>query len=261
MKIDIKDIEDIKYAKSLLESENFAIKTTSIIGKPIESGLNILPNGVNDLILNATTKALEVSLKTAVTTLSKKQSIFSSDNIHKLACATVGGTGGFFGLSALAVELPFSTTIMLRSIADIAHSEGANINTTETALECMSVFAFGGPLIENDTMDSGYYATRIALAETIKNATKYITKEGLKKEAAPIVVKLITEISSKFGIQVSQKITAQAIPVVGAVSGALLNTIFIDHFQDKARGHFIIKRLEKKYSIDLVKEEYSKCLV
>jgi hypothetical protein len=41
--------------------------------------------------------------------------------------ATTGGVGGLFGLPALAIELPISTTIMLRSIADIARSEDEDI--------------------------------------------------------------------------------------------------------------------------------------
>jgi len=41
----------------------------------------------------------------------------SSNIFHKIAVATSGGIGGFFGLPALAIELPISTTIMLRSVA------------------------------------------------------------------------------------------------------------------------------------------------
>jgi len=33
-----------------------------------------------------------------------------------------GAVGGFFGLPGLIVELPISTTLMLRSIADIAEA-------------------------------------------------------------------------------------------------------------------------------------------
>jgi hypothetical protein len=49
---------------------------------------------------------------------------------------------------------------------------------------------------------------------------------------------------------------AQAIPVIGAVGGGLVNTIFISHFQDMARGHFAIRGLERKYGDDVVKDAY-----
>jgi len=51
---------------------------------------------------------------------------------------------------------------------------------------------------------------------------------------------------------------AQAIPVIGAVGGGLVNTIFISHFQDMARGHFAIRGLERKYGEEIVKDAYLK---
>lgn len=258
MKINTEDLEDLRYAKSLLESESFAVKATSIIGKPIELGLDMLPDGASKLISTTTTKALNVSLKAAIATMSKKPSTSSWNKLHKLACATSGGVGGFFGLPALAIELPCSTTIMLRSISDIARSEGAMITSTEIELECVSIFALGGPSSDDDAAESGYYAVRAALSEAVTNAATYIAKEGLKKEGAPVIVKFIAEIASRFSIQVSQKAVAQAVPVIGAVSGALINTIFIDHFQDKARGHFTIRRLERKYGVEIIKQEFKK---
>jgi hypothetical protein len=32
----------------------------------------------------------------------------------------------------------------------------------------------------------------------------------------------------------------------------------MNHFQDVARGHFIVRRLERKYGVDIVKDEYQK---
>jgi len=44
--------------------------------------------------------------------------------------------------------------------------------------------------------------------------------------------------------------------VVGAFGGATINVLFIDHFQDMARGHFIVRRLERKYGHDEVEKKY-----
>jgi hypothetical protein len=60
----------------------------------------------------------------------------------------------------------------------------------------------------------------------------------------------------RFGVPVSEKIVAQSLPVVGAAGGALLNTLFIDHFQDMARGHFIVRRLERRYGKEVVRVAY-----
>jgi hypothetical protein len=56
---------------------------------------------------------------------------------------------------------------------------------------------------------------------------------------------------------VSQKALAQAAPLVGAASGAALNLVFITHFQKAARGHFIVRRLERAYGLPLVRARYA----
>ena len=50
----------------------------------------------------------------------------------------------------------------------------------------------------------------------------------------------------------------EMIPAIGAVSGAFINTVFMGHFQNTARGHFVIKRLEATHSIDAVREAYER---
>jgi len=40
----------------------------------------------------------------------------------------------------------------------------------------------------------------------------------------------------------------------------VINLIFIKHFQAAARGHFTVRRLERKYGGELVKKEYEKVL-
>ena len=60
------------------------------------------------------------------THLSKRRR--SREFFHKVLAGTSGGIGGAFGLAALPIELPVSTTIILRSIADIARSEGHDLS-------------------------------------------------------------------------------------------------------------------------------------
>jgi hypothetical protein len=74
---------------------------------------------------------------------------------------------------------------------------------------------------------------------------------------APAIARLVGAIASRFGVVVSEQAAAKAIPVIGAASGAVINILFIDHFQDMARGHFIIKRLEAKYGTGTVESAYT----
>ena len=44
---------------------------------------------------------------------------------------------------------------------------------------------------------------------------------------------------------------------IGSV-GAAVNYAFIEHFQDVARAHFTVRRLERAYGKDLVRMEYER---
>jgi EcsC protein family len=68
---------------------------------------------------------------------------------------------------------------------------------------------------------------------------------------------LMAEIVSRFSIVVSDRIAAGALPVVGAVGGATVNAIFMNHFQQIAQGHFTVRRLEREYGVDTVRLHYA----
>jgi EcsC protein family len=83
---------------------------------------------------------------------------------YEPAPPATGAVGGGFGLAALPVELPISTIIMLRSIGDIARSEGENLADPDSALACLQVFALGTRDGEASAAESGYFAARGLLA-------------------------------------------------------------------------------------------------
>lgn len=251
-----KDLNDLKRAKRLLESPGVTARITNVLGIPIEKGFELLPSNWNVKIGEITQTALSKAADVAVSTMSDAPGGEASNLWHKMAVATTGGIGGFFGLPALAVELPISTTIMLRSIADVARNEGESINSIDAKMACIEIFALGGASKSDDASESGYFAIRTALARSVSKAAEYIAEKGLAEEGAPALVRFIVQISERFSVQVSEKTAAQAVPAIGATGGALINVLFIDHFQDMARGHFIVRRLERKYGQDLVKTTY-----
>lgn len=250
------DIEELKYAKSLLTNPGLAAKITNALGTPIERGFDLLPKGWYELVDKSTNKALKVAAESALFTLDKKQKEQSANRLHKVMAAGIGAAGGFWGLPALTVELPLSTTVMLRSIADIARSEGHDLSDPVTKVGCIEVFAFGGSDKNDDAVETGYFAVRTALAKAVNDAARHIASKGMAVESAPTLVKLMSQISSRFGVQVTEKIAAQSVPLIGAVGGAVINTLFIDHFQAMARGHFIVLRLEKWYGTEVIRTMY-----
>jgi hypothetical protein len=122
----------------------------------------------------------------------------------------------------------------------------------------MEVFALGGRTKMDDHLESGYFVVRAFLAQTVSEATKYLTGRHVAGQVAPAIVRLVSQIGAYFGVVVSQKAVAQAIPVLGAVGGAAVNYAFIEHFQSVARGHFAIRRLERTYGADFIRAEYER---
>ena len=253
--LSFEELDDLRYARELLENPGLAIKITNAIGTPIEKGVDLLPKGWYELVDKATKKALEVAITSALFTMrrSRRQ---AANVTHKLVAAGLGAAGGLWGLPALSIELPASTTVMLRSIADIARSEGHDLDDPLVKMACVEVFALGGPGRSDDAAETGYFAVRTALAKALQDAAGHIAARGLVESSGSALVRIISTISTRFGVQVSEKIAAQALPLLGAAGGAVINTLFIDHFQSMARGHFIVRRLEQEYGEEMIKSIY-----
>jgi hypothetical protein len=251
------DREALIKAVKLLENPSLAAKLTNLVGKPVELIGQALPTFASKAITSATSKALEAALKVALRTLPgspRRGSVL----LHRALATASGAGGGMFGLAALPVELPVSTVIMLRSIADIAQREGEDLSDPETALSCVEVFALGGRAGSDDASESGYFAVRGMLAKTVTEAARFVAERGVINEGAPILLKFVTKVAARFGLVVTQKLAAQALPIAGALGGAAVNYAFIDHFQDVAQGHFTVRRLERSYGKDEVRAEYGR---
>jgi hypothetical protein len=251
------DMAALQRAVEDLENTSMAAKLSNMLGKQIEAAGAFVPERITGMVNKASAVALKAAMKTALSSLENKP-VSDSRRWHKAAAAISGAAGGAFGLAALAVELPVSTTLMLRSIADIGRAEGEDLSDPEAALACLQVFALGGRDKSEEVLESSYFAMRGVLAKTISEATRYLVQKGAADKSAPILVRFITQIAARFGIVVSQKLAAQAIPLLGAAGGAVVNYAFVEHFQTVARGHFTVRRLERKYGAPLVRGEYER---
>ena len=116
----------------------------------------------------------------------------------------------------------------MREIARIAREEGEDLSTPEARRACLEVFALRG--LGSDPSDSGvgFYSARVVMRGT------------------PMVM-LISEVSSRYGLALSQKFALQMVPVAGALAGASLNAAFLAHYRDLARAHFTVRRLERQH--------------
>ncbi len=250
------DEQALHRAVDLLEIPSLAARITTAVGKPLQYAVDTLPPGSSQVITTATRTALHKALTVALSSIGNQQTK-ASEPLHMAVAVGAGLIGGAFGLPALAVELPLTTVVMLRSIADIARSEGEDLDDDEARLSCMEVFALGAPTRADDAAESAYFAMRSVLATATTEAAAHLSRHGVSTSAAPVLVKFLAKLGSRFGVVVSEKVMAQAVPVIGALGGAGLNALFIKHFQDVARGHFIVRRLERAYGRPAIQSAYA----
>lgn len=147
--------------------------------------------------------------------------------LHRLATAASGAASGFAGLPGVIFDIPFTTATILRSIAEVARDFGEDVTAEETRRVCLEVLAFGDLSDAGEGTEIGYWMTRIGMNHLAVNL-------------------LIKSAAARFGLVLSEKIMAQAVPLAGAVAGGALNYAFTDYYQNMARVHFCLRALDRR---------------
>lgn len=243
---------ELERAVRQLEDEGFAGRVSGLLGRLVGGGAQwvrrVVPASlVSDQIVAAAQEAAGVALRTALTAATWR---LSKDHpaaprwFRTASVAASGAAGGAAGFVGTLAELPATTTLLLREIARIAAEEGEDLTTEPARAECLAVFAFGG--LEGD---GGYYAARLALAEVIGGSAGLVLTGTTPR--------LLAAVASRFGLPVAWKLTGQAVPIAGAAAGAALNTLFMQHFRTRARAHFTVRRLERRFGVGPVRAAYA----
>jgi len=247
-------------AVAQLERPNFVARLAHYAGTPVDAAIKYLPGAVSRPIKNVVREAMFRCLDAAINSLDEAEPP-PPDWAGKLITGVTGGIGGFFGVYALPIELPLTTTLMLRTIAGIAREEGEDMADLEPRLACLEVFALGGgrPDIAGRTRGEvtlEYYGVRTLLGSITRDLGRQLMERGAVHASSPLMARLIGEVVARFGITVSDRLGASFVPVIGAIGGATVNMIFMDHFQRVARGHFTVRRLERAYGAHNIRRYY-----
>lgn len=262
-------------AAKFLDNPGLAIRAMNILGQPLDALQKKLPESVRDKIGEIVQKSLEAALIAAIKTVHTKsdaglhwqEKLNSSRKTGRLHTATVavsGAVGGLFGLLALPVELPFSTTMMLRGISDVAAHWEMDLEDPNVQLQCLYVFTLGSmQSAEDDDVESTYLSSRLAFEQMIRAASAYMAKKSAKEilrafdtGAAPALMKLIARIARSFELALTEKLVAESVPLVGAIGGATINALFCDYFVEAAHYHFGLLHLEHKHGKQAVRDAF-----
>lgn len=236
-------------AVAILEGISLPARLAQVVGSSVEALKRNLPTPVQGLIDGALRRALRTALDTALRTRpGENPTPLPESWMHRGALAAAGAAGGALGLPGTLLELPVSTTLLLRQVAAIAAEEGENLADPAAQAECLKVFALGGREPSDDSTESGYFAMRLALAETLKSAAG--------RTVGQMLPGLLGIVAGRFGGPVGVKISAQAAPLIGAAAGAAVNLAFLEHYRGVARAHFTVRRLERRHGAALVRAAY-----
>jgi hypothetical protein len=137
----------------------------------------------------------------AAATTSRRMVRDRGDWFNRMASTVSGAAGGVGGFAGAMIELPFTITLLLRAMLDIAVEHGLDPDSEEVRMECLRIFAAAGPMAEDDTTDLGLLAARMSVTGQ--------TVQGLISKVAP-----------RLSVSMGQKLAAQAAPIFGAVVGA-----------------------------------------
>jgi hypothetical protein len=244
----------------LLENHNFATRLANYAGQPVDRVLRLLPPRTSRRLHRMIEAAILRCLTTAIQSIGPNATTPPATTASSMLAGLTGAASGFFGIAALPIELPITTTLMLRAIADMARHFGEDLNTIDARLACIEVFGLGTTNVRGRT-DVGYYASRALLSRLAGDVSSLLLERGVAGASAPMVSGLVTEVASRFGVVVSERAAASALPVLGALGGATINVIFMDHFQRIALAHFTIRSLERRYGAEAIRGHYDALLL
>ncbi len=217
------DAELDKLAARYRGAGSLAIDVLNLLGKQADGLVDSLPRPVRDKLEDATEQALKQAMKAA----HQSRRVVKCDQngwLHTAIATTMGAAGGVGGLPSALAEIPLTTTILLRAIQDVAEDYGFDPASEAVQFDCVQVFAVAGPMADDDGADLGFLGARMALSSG-----------GAQK--------LIAWVTPRLAAVMGQKLAAQAVPVLGAATGAATNYAFTRYYREIAHVHFGLRQL------------------
>ncbi|MGR3501671.1 EcsC family protein [Pseudaestuariivita sp.] len=210
-------------AERYRNASGLGLQVLNFIGNKAEAQVAQLPNSVRDGLDKATVRALKAALKAANT--SRDIGGSGVPWLDKAAATVSGAAGGLGGVPSALMELPVTTTLLLRAIQNVAASHGFDPKEPAVEADCLLVLAADGPLAaDSEGVDLGFLTARTALNGATVSA-------------------ILARVAPKLAAALGQKLAAQAVPVVGAMAGAATNYAYVSYYQELAEVLFRLRRL------------------
>ena len=227
--------EIVELARRYRRANGPIMRLVNRVGNTLESQLAVVPEKYRGHIERATAQALD----TAYTLAGRAPDL--GDRGPMAAVLASGAVGGAGGLATSLAELPVTVTVMLNAIRAEARDAGLNPNEPWVRDECLRVFGAGGPLTSDDGVNTSFLTARLSITGSA-------------------VQNIITAVAPKLAAVLGQKLAAQAVPVIGAISGAALNAAFLTYYCEIARIRFALLRLAETHGAEPVLDAFKQAV-
>ena len=232
------DPEIAELARAYKRANGPLITLLNKLGGGIEKQMEVIPAAMRGQIEQVVIRALTAAHGVAGLADQGPQMGGKASTFAAMATGAAGGAGGL--LTSIA-ELPVTITLMLHTIR--AEAIRAGFDPTEPGIRaaCLEVFAAGTPLQDDDGVNAAFLSARMTLT-------------------GPAIQKLIATVAPRLAATMGQKLAAQAVPVLGAVSGAALNAAFLSYYREMARIRFALMRLAEAQGGEAVVTAFARAI-
>lgn len=139
-----------------------------------------------------------------------------------------GAAGGLGGPATALAEMPVTVTLILHAIACEAEAQGFDPARPAVQAEILRVLAEGAPMPSDDGLDLGFVGARLA-----------VTGAAVQGMVAALAPRLAAWLARGAG--------GRAVPLLGALSGAALNALYLDQMRTVAAVRFGLIRLSARH--------------
>jgi len=197
------------------------------LGGSLEAQMTVIPPALREQVERVTARALETAYGLA------GRGPELGERGPLIAAMVTGAAGGAGGLATSVAELPVTVTLILAAIRAAAVDAGYDPAEDWVRAECLKVFGAGTPLAVDDGINTSFLSARLT-----------ITGAGVQK--------IVAAVAPKLAAALGQKVMAQAVPVLGALTGAALNAAFLRYYREVARIRFALMRLAEVHGAEVV---------
>ena len=144
-----------------------------------------------------------------------------------------GALGGAFGVTGALVELPVSLLLFLQAIRAEAVAAGLDPGREGVRRAAIDILMRGQVVAVEEALEAGFLNARLGLA-------------------GPMVSGWIARLVPQLVPVLGQRLALKAVPVVGALGGAIANGVWVEHYRGLARLRFGLMALAEDHGVEAV---------